>query len=100
MNMQFWPGETRFWPGETVRVSAAFTDINGAGIAATGVEVTVKPPQGSLFVVSAIAGSETGIFYADVVAAISGVWAVRITCSGPTASAVEEQFTVAPSLVL
>lgn len=90
----------RYWPGETVRVTVAFTDIAGASMAAVGVAISARKPDGTV-VAGSVAPVQgvSGSFYADFVANLSGTWAVRGTCDGPTAAAVEDEFVVNPSLV-
>lgn len=90
----------RFWPGETVRVTLAFTDTAGAPMTAVGVTISARRPDGTVVPGSAVpVPGVTGSFYADFVVGQSGPWAVRGTCDGPTAAAVEDEFTVNASLV-
>ena len=87
----------RFWPGETVRVGVAFTDAAGAPVEATGVGVVwrrigeppVEVPSGDIG-----AGEGVGEFQVDLLAALPGEYALRATCTAPSAAAVEARFTV------
>ena len=91
----------RFWPGETVRIEVVFTDVAGAPMAATGVSLSARSPSGAIVPGTALADPvRVGVFTADFVVSVAGQWAVRGTCSGPTAAAVEDEFAVAVSLVL
>lgn len=89
--------------GEVVRVRATFTYESGQVMPVTGVAFHTRAP-GSVApdAVDAedITEESTGVHYADVLASEAGVWAVRATCTGPTAAAVEVTFRVAVSAVL
>lgn len=90
----------RFWVGETARVKAEFTDDAGAPVVAVGVAFTARSPTGKNVIGSPVGLNTTGAFYADFVVDEPGVWAVRASCTGPTAAAVEDQFEGRASYVL
>jgi hypothetical protein len=87
------------WPGETARVRVTFSDEAGEGVTVTGVTFTSRSPAGTTAALTPQAESAS-TYYVDVPVATAGDWAVRATCSGPTASAVEVSFTVRPSTVI
>lgn len=89
----------QFFPGETVRVRVSFTDEADAAVAVSGVAFSFRAPDGTV-TASAAVQVNASTYYTDVPASVAGDYAVRATASSPTASAVEVQFTVAPSLVL
>jgi hypothetical protein len=60
---------------------------------------TVRTPAGTVAASAAVQETASS-YYTDVVVNAAGDWAVRATASGPSSSAVEVQFSVAPSLVL
>lgn len=88
-----------FVTGETARVRVTFADENGTGVTASGVAFTARSPSGAVSSLAHVAESGS-TYYADVAASAAGDWAVRATCSGPTASAVEVSFTVVASVVV
>ena len=89
----------QFFPGETVRVRVSFSDDADAPIAVSGVGFSVRSPSGAV-TSSAAVQVDPSTYYTDVSANAAGDWAVRATASAPSSSAVEVQFSVAPSLVL
>jgi len=88
-----------FWPGETVRVQVRFSDDVDADVTVSGVTFIARAPDGTTASLSPEAVSPA-TYYADVAANAPGEWAVRATCTGPSAAAVEVSFTVQPSLVI
>jgi nitrogen fixation protein FixH len=89
----------QFFPGETVRIRVTFSDDADAPIAVSGVGFSVRAPAGTV-AASAAVQVDASSYYTDVVVNAAGDWAVRATASAPSSSAVEVQFSVAPSLVL
>jgi hypothetical protein len=88
-----------FWLGETVRVRVRFSDGADADVPVTGVSFASRAPDGSTVSITPEAES-SATYYADVAANAAGEWAVRATCTGPSAAAVEVSFTVQPSNVI
>lgn len=88
-----------FLSGETARVRVTFADEAGVGVTASGVAFSARSPSGAVSSLAHVAESAS-TYYADVAANAAGDWAVRATCSGPTASAVEVSFTVVASVVV
>ena len=89
----------QFFPGETVRIRVTFADEADAAVPVTGVAFSVRNPAGTV-AASAAVQETSSRYYTDVVVNAAGDWAVRATASSPSSSAVEVQFSVAPSLVL
>jgi hypothetical protein len=94
---------TYFWPGETVRIRVHFVGEDGQPTTVTGVAMSYRAP-GATAPTSIAPGSitedDTGAYYTDLPLLTPGDWAVRATCSTPTASAVEVGFCVLQSTVL
>jgi uncharacterized protein YfaS (alpha-2-macroglobulin family) len=88
-----------FWPGETVRVQVRFSDGADADVTVSGVTFTARAPDGTTVNITPETTSPAS-YYADVAANTAGEWAVRATCTGPSAAAVEVSFTVQPSNVI
>lgn len=89
----------QFVPGETVRVRVTFADEADAAVPVTGVGFSVRNPAGTVTASAAVQETPSR-YHTDVVVNAAGDWAVRATASSPSSSAVEVQFSVAPSLVL
>lgn len=90
----------RFWSGETVRIRVLFSTEAGEPMAATGVTITLKDPDGVIVAGNVVEGSNVGSFHADVEVVPAGIWAVRAHCSGPTSAVEEERFEVQQSYVV
>lgn len=90
----------RFWRGESVRIDVTFTDDTGAPMNASGVAIQARCNNGPVIDGDVHPLSATGAFYAVFALEQAGDWAVRASCSGPTAAAVEDRFDVAPSRVI
>jgi nitrogen fixation protein FixH len=89
----------QFFPGETVRVRVSFSDDADVPVTVSGVGFSVRTPSGTVTSSPAVQ-VDASTYYTDVSASVAGDWAVRATASAPSSSAVEVQFSVAPSLVL
>ena len=89
----------QFFPGETVRIRVTFADDADAAVPVSGVGFSVRNPAGAVSA-SATVQETPSAYSTDVVVNAAGDWAVRATASGPSSTAVEVQFSVAPSLVL
>ena len=94
---------TYFWPGETVRVRVTFVGEDGQLAAVAGVAMSYRAPGAAsptAIPASVIVADGPGTCYTDLPLPTSGDWAVRATCTTPTATAVEVGFTVLQSAVL
>lgn len=89
----------QFFLGETVRVRVSFTDDTDNPVNVSGVNFSVKSPNGAV-TSSAAVQVNSHTYYTDVVVNLPGSYAVRATGTTPTSSAVEVQFTAIPSIVL
>lgn len=86
-----------YFLGQTVRIRPRFTDAAGAAIAATGVQVRVRRPDGTSATPALVTDSEGQ--YADIITDLSGAWWVRVSCVGPVPAAYEEPFQIRPTKV-
>jgi hypothetical protein len=88
--------------GDTMRVRVAFLDQEGRAMAASGIEVRVKPPAGGaqIYPAESLSQPEPGVVVFDVVALTAGTYVARASCTGPVAAAVETSWEVAASAVL
>lgn len=92
-----------FWPGETVRVRVTFVGEDGQPAAVAGVAMFYRAPGSAsptTIPAGAIVPDGPGAYFTDLPLPTSGDWAVRATCTTPTASAVEVGFTVLQSAVV
>ncbi len=90
----------RVWVGETVRVRVRFRTEDGQPMAASGVSISAKDPDGQAVAGSPIPDAELGSFHADILVGKPGVWYVRSHCTGPTPAAEEDRIVVQKSNVL
>ena len=78
-----------------------FTFTNLAGVLTNPTTVTVKlcDPNGTISTLTAVNDS-TGVYHADATAAltVSGDWVIQATGSGALVAAIEQHFTVEPSV--
>ena len=94
---------TYFWPGETVRVRVIFAGEDGQATAVTGVAMSYRAPSATTptnIAAGSIVSDGPGAYYTDLPLPTPGDWAVRATCTTPTASAVEVGFAVLQSVVV
>ena len=94
---------TYFWPGETVRIRVIFAGEDGQPTTVTGVAMAYRAPGATAptsIAASSIIEDGPGAYYTDLPLPTPGDWAVRATCSTPTASAVEVGFAVLQSVVV
>ena len=94
---------TYFWPGETVRIRVIFADEDSQPTTVTGVAMAYRAPSAvapTSIAASSIIEDGPGAYYTDLPLPTPGDWAVRATCTTPTASAVEVGFCVLQSAVL
>lgn len=88
--------------GDLVRISAAFSDANGAALNPTAVYCKVKNPNGTITAYTygtdaALVRASTGSYYVDVDANTAGVWKYRFHSTGTGQAAAESWFTVEES---
>lgn len=74
--------------GNRVRLSAAFTDINGTASDPTVASLTVKAPDGTTTTPSPTKDS-VGNYHADIDVGMAGPWAYRWAGSGALVAAAE-----------
>ncbi len=94
---------TYFWPGETVRVRVTFVGEDGQPTAVMGVAMAYRAPSATAptsIAASSIIEDGPGADYTELPLPTPGDWAVRATCTTPTASAVEVGFSVLQSAVV
>jgi hypothetical protein len=94
---------TYFWPGETVRLRVKFTGEDGEPTTVAGLAMSYRAPGATsptAIPASVIVADGPGSYYTDLPLPTSGDWAVRATCTTPTASAVEVGFSVLRSAVV
>lgn len=80
--------------GETVPVSVAFKDGAGQPLAATGVAIVARRPDGSTVAGAAAASGGVGEFEASFLADAAGLWLVKAECAGPVVVRDEASFRV------
>ncbi len=85
--------------GDQVRLSAAFTDADGAAVDPTVVTVKYSDPTGSVTdldygVDLAVTRTTTGAYYVDFVPHTAGTWRYRWESSGAVTAAAEGEFQV------
>ena len=88
-----------FLPGETVRAEARFLDLAGAALAVTGVAMILLPPSGVEATIDpgAVFEDSDGVYHTDVLVETPGRYRLRVTCTGPSAAAVETAWNVVKS---
>ena len=94
---------TYFWPGETVRIRVIFAGEDGQPVTVTGVAMSYRAPSAvapTSIAASSIIEDGPGAYYTDLPLPTPGEWALRATCTTPTASAVEVGFSVLQSAVV
>lgn len=98
--MNVCPGESgTFDVGNQIRLLAVFTDVDGALIDPTTVDVSIKKPDRSIVTATATRLS-LGNYYYDVVLDQVGYWYYRFVGSGLVVAAADSSFTVDNSPIL
>lgn len=85
--------------GDQVRLSATFTDVDGAAVDPTVITVKYAAPDGSVTDLTYgvdlnVTQDATGVFYVDFVPSAAGVWSYRWESSGTVTAAAEGSFMV------
>ncbi len=80
--------------GEAVLIRVAFTLPDGQPMAATGVTIKARRPDGTVVDCAVAPGNGPGRFEARVVADVPGAWRTIAECSGPEPAIDENRFTV------
>ncbi len=85
--------------GDQVRLSATFTDVDGAAVDPTVITVKWAAPNGAVTDLTYgvdlnVTQEETGVFYVDFVPDAAGTWAYRWESSGTVTAAAEGAFMV------
>lgn len=96
-----------FPPGRTVAFSLEVRDAGNVLVAASGVTLTLYPPDasgapraGTPINVTPIANPSTGVYTAEYVCSVSGSWGSRWAYSTPKVDALEGEFIVSRSVAL
>jgi hypothetical protein len=85
--------------GDSVKLTARFTDDDGAAADPDGITATVRSPSGveTDYTIASFTHPALGTYELTVVADESGTWTWRIAGSGAVTAASEGQFYVTPS---
>ena len=80
--------------GEAVKITVAFTDAVNMAMAATGVTILVKTPDGVITAGTVSAAGGVGRFETTIVTNVIGTWLTKAECTGPAIAKDEDTFTV------
>lgn len=69
--------------GVSAIVFVTFKSANGQPMAATGVTIRARRPNGTEVVGTVVPGAGTGLFEAQFVCDLPGVWLAKAECTGP-----------------
>ena len=80
--------------GASAIVRASFKGNDGQAMAATGVTISARKPDGTEVIGEVTSGATAGQFEARFVADMHGVWWAKATCTGPEVAKDDCRWTV------
>lgn len=83
--------------GNRARLTCQFTNAAGTPTAPSSVSISVRRPDGSRLTPTALSGTTTGEYYAEIDLTMAGTWYYRFEASGTLIAAAESQLIVKAS---
>lgn len=91
---------TQVYIGNIIRISGAFTDVNGAAVDPTTVTLRIKPPSGSTVVVTNATKDSVGNYHYDYTPTLKGKHYYRWEGTGACVTANEGDFQIEKSKIV